>query len=471
MPFRIGLRKEVNPEAPDAPRPTLEWLSSVWAWKVRKDQPTALPEESNIIHRPFLLIRLTLRVLGLVPFTYVKGTYQLKWCSLAAVHAVFVMLWFTALVVSTAVGITRLFSSDVFSNSQNHAMELMGVGIIASCLLNAWVDAINTLYYGRLFCDFLNSWHRLAHDTGLNPTVGLRRSSCIHSLFLFTFVVAMAISSLIGPPAMLLQIIKRLAQVLLLIPEEWLEENTLTVKVALALVALVVCHVYMCYKGSLLIFVSSCKMLKNVLKDWRMQLTNALDAIWREGEGEQTGAVGFDQLVQSHWRVVQMVRNTEKLFSVALQCFYASQVVTMCLELYLVAYRVGMQTHYERGEALWQSLIITQTFTVFLLVSIQASAVYEEAEASVDVLRRGLPYNAPDCVKFHFSELITSLTGSPICITGGKFFYIHRPFIITVVGAVLSYFIIILQLMLPSVGRDRGGEAPLANLTLSDQEL
>lgn len=231
MPFRIGLRKEVNPEAPDAPRPTLEWLSSVWAWKVRKDQPTALPEESNIIHRPFLLIRLTLRILGLVPFTYVKGTYQLKWCSLAAVHAVFVMLWFTALVVSTAVGITRLFSSDVFSNSQNHAMELMGVGIIASCLLNAWVDAINTLYYGRLFCDFLNSWHRLAHDTGLNPTVGLRRSSCIHSLFLFTFVVAMAISSLIGPPAMLLQIIKRLAQVLLLIPEEWLEENTLTVKV------------------------------------------------------------------------------------------------------------------------------------------------------------------------------------------------------------------------------------------------
>lgn len=54
------------------------------------------------------------------------------------------------------------------------------------------------------------------------------------------------------------------------------------------------------------------------------------------------------------------------------------QVVTMCLELYLVAYRVGMQTHYERGEALWQSLIITQTFVVFLLVSIQASAVYEE---------------------------------------------------------------------------------------------
>ncbi|XP_063591226.1 gustatory receptor family protein 3-like [Penaeus indicus] len=163
-----------------------------------------------------------------------------------------------------------------------------------------------------------------------------------------------------------------------------------------------------------------------------------------------------------------MVRNTEKLFSVSLQCFYASQVVTMCLELYLVAYRVGMQTHYERGEALWQSLIITQTFAVFLLVSIQASAVYEEAEASVDVLRRGLPFAAPDRVKFHFGELITSLTGSPICITGGKFFYIHRPFIITVVGAVLSYFIIILQLMLPSVGRDRG-EAPFANLTLSDQ--
>lgn len=233
MPFRIGLRKEVNPEGPDAPRPTLEWLNSVWAWRARNDPPTARPDETNIIHRPFKLIRFTLRILGLVPFTYVKGTYQLRWCSLAAVHAVFVMLWFTALVVTTAVGITRLFNSDVLSKSQNHAMELMGVGIIASCLLNAWVDAVNTLYYGRLFCDFMNSWHRLAQDTGLNPTVGLRRSSCIHSLFLFTFVVAMGISSLVGPPAMLLQIIKRLAQVILLIPEEWLEENTLTVKVIL----------------------------------------------------------------------------------------------------------------------------------------------------------------------------------------------------------------------------------------------
>lgn len=212
-------------------RPTLGWLNSVWAWKVRSEAPPPQPEETNIIHRPFLLIRLTLRILGLVPFSYVKGAYQLRWLSLAAVHTILVMLWFTALVITTAVGISRLFNSDFFSDSQNHTMELMGVGIIASCLLNAWVDAINILYYGRLFCDFMNSWHRLAKDTGLNPTVGLRRSSCIHSFFLFAFVVAMVISSVIGPPAMLLQIIKRLAQVILLIPEDWLEENTPTVKV------------------------------------------------------------------------------------------------------------------------------------------------------------------------------------------------------------------------------------------------
>lgn len=61
----------------------------------------------------------------------------------------------------------------------------------------------------------------------------------------------------------------------------------------------------------------------------------------------------------------------------------------MCLELYLVAYRVGMQTHYERGEALWQSLIITQTFAVFLLVSIQASAVYEEVGMRETVRENG----------------------------------------------------------------------------------
>ncbi|KAK3854709.1 hypothetical protein Pcinc_038838, partial [Petrolisthes cinctipes] len=63
-----------------------------------------------------------------------------------------------------------------------------------------------------------------------------------------------------------------------------------------------------------------------------------------------------------------------------------------------------------------------------------------------------------------FSELTVALTASPICITGGRFFSITRPFIITVVGAVLSYFVIVLQLKLPAVVQQRA-QLQAANIT------
>ncbi|KAK3852506.1 hypothetical protein Pcinc_040923 [Petrolisthes cinctipes] len=74
------------------------------------------------------------------------------------------------------------------------------------------------------------------------------------------------------------------------------------------------------------------------------------------------------------------------------------------------------------------------------------------------LLHPSLPY------PIQFSELTVALTASPICITGGRFFSITRPFIITVVGAVLSYFVIVLQLKLPAVVQQRA-QLQAANIT------
>ncbi|XP_042223625.1 uncharacterized protein LOC121867673 [Homarus americanus] len=438
-------------------------------------------KNKDVLYRPLMLIRLTLRLLGIVPYTYSRTLqeYVLAWRSVAALHTLLVFAWLTALLITTSVGLVRMFLRSQFldKSSESHETELLGVVIIVGCLLNAWVEVLNVVLYGHPICKFLNQWKVLVAETSLDPTKGLRVSSIVHALFLYAFVIAVLVVAVIGPPDKLMDIVDLLAQVLFMVSPEWLRQGTPSVQVVRVVVGVVVGHLYMVYKGSLFLLVSICQMLYNVFNCWRHQLTSTLEAAWTNGEAVHTNhgpvhtnhrpvhtnhgpvhtgqVVEMSQLVQSHWQMVQMVRETETIFSSTLQCFYATQVVTLCLELYLIAYRIGIGAGYHGQEAVWQTLIMVQTCIVFFLVSLKASRVGEEAETSVDVLRRGLPYTASDKDKFHFRELTVALTSSPVCITGGRFFTINRPFIITVVGAVLSYFIIVLQLKLPSVSQER----------------
>ncbi|KAK8723829.1 hypothetical protein OTU49_011564 [Cherax quadricarinatus] len=433
-------------------------------------------KEKDLLHRPLLLIRITLSLLGIVPYSYNSDThrYVLNWRSWAGLHTIGVFLWLCALLVSTSVGIVRVFvQSQFLQESGNHELELMGVVIIVGCLLNAWVEVINVIILGRSLCNFLNLWQMFSARTSLDPTRRLRFASCVYAIFLYAFVFAVLVVAVLGPSDMLMGIVDLLTQVLFLVSPQWLAQETLAVQVVRVVVALVVCHLYMVYKGSLFLFVSICHMLHNVLEGWRNQLSHTLHVAWQDAgldhleQHSSCQVVQLDQLVQSHCQVVMMVRKTETIFSSTLQCFYATQVVTLCLELYLVAYRIGVGTGYYGHEAIWQAIIISQTCIVFFLVSLKASRVCEEAERCVDVLRHGLPYTASDKDKFHFGELTVALTSSPICISGGRFFTINRPFIITVVGAVLSYFVIVLQLKLPSASSVRQNLAALNTTTFN----
>lgn len=83
------------------------------------------------------------------------------------------------------------------------------------------------------------------------------------------------------------------------------------------------------------------------------------------------------------------------------------------------------------------------------MVSLSAAAIEEVANDSIDILRRGIPFNTSNRDKFNMEELTMALTRSPIYITGGKFFVINRPFIITVMSAVITYFIVMIQFMQP----------------------
>ncbi|XP_042235139.1 uncharacterized protein LOC121874885 [Homarus americanus] len=125
--------------------------------------------------------------------------------------------------------------------------------------------------------------------------------------------------------------------------------------------------------------------------------------------------------------------------------YFATTVVIVCTELYLLA--KGVAGVYRVEELVILVLLTLQTSWLLVHVSLAAGTVQEQAEASGDVLGRGLPYEASDRDKFNVGELARSLTTSQVYITGGNFFIINRSFILTVVSVVASYFIVILQFM------------------------
>ncbi|XP_045116719.1 uncharacterized protein LOC123507672 [Portunus trituberculatus] len=432
------------------------------AWLGPLEPPAQTPTKEHVRRKQSLMlpriISCTYRVFGMHPCTFDRTTHQytMRWCSPSAWYSLVLLAWLSLLLVMSLVGMVRLFSSDFHSGSRADEMQLMAMLIIVGCLLNAWMNMLCRLLHWRSFCDFINRWMHIASTTDLHP---FRRSDIMLFVYvasLIAFLGSITAMSMSTSSDLFLGAVDVLARVLLLTEDKAPDNTSWKTQVFHVVLAVVVVQIYLVYKLSLFFFVAACHFLYNSLDAWRGQLSGCLEAIWEDStDTGGGGGGGFEadlaQLVNLHYELVQMVRHTERLFSPTLQCFYGTQVVTLCLELYLVAYRVGIGAPFHHLEAAWQLLVIVQTCLVFLFVSLKASRVAEAAENCTDILRRSLPYSASVREKYHFSELVVALTSDRICITGGRFFYINRPFIITVVGAVVSYFVIVLQLKLPTV--------------------
>ncbi|KAK7067040.1 hypothetical protein SK128_007179 [Halocaridina rubra] len=393
-------------------------INTIETEKVEARSATEKNGSENVLYGPTKIIRITLMIVGIVLYTFneSKNEFEFRWCSVAAIHTLITYAWLNALMVTTSIGLARLFLYPIPSpTSGSHEMELMAVIIIVGCLFNAWVEVFNLFCNRHTFCKFINNLDSLHKKTGFDLAKGLRKSSFILMIFLGAFILAMLVAGVFGGQSMQ-GIVDALTRVLFLVPQEYLNQETAAVKVVHVVMGIVIGHLFVIYKGSLFVFVAICHVLQNALRDWKIQLSNTLEVIWgvedspsatkaitgrRKGKERDSSsvkaveigkrhAVSMDQLVQYHWDVVKSVRETEKLFATTLQCFYATQVVTLCLELYLVAYRVSVGEEYRREEVAWQTIIITQTFVVFFLVSLKASFVFEECHVA-----RGMPFGTP----------------------------------------------------------------------------
>ncbi|XP_047472615.1 uncharacterized protein LOC125027565 [Penaeus chinensis] len=426
----------------------------------------------DVLRKPLRLLQMTNRAVGVLPYRFCesRGKYEMAWKSVPCAHTLLTGVYMTALILTAATGIARrIMANDFFGGGPEvrnvQGIKLMGIILVGGNLFNAWFQVFFVLYVSPRYCSLLNSWNVLAEASALDPTAGVR--AAVYKLvgFLAVFWLVVFLMTVAGEPKIVSHVLDGVAETLLLVPPSWLARAAPTAKVVRLLVCFVCLHIFGIFKGSLFSFTTNCHMLKNGFAAWNKQLATGLEDIWRR-QDKTRGRLGH--LVQSHCHLVSLVRETEAIFGPMLQCYYASTVVILCTELYLLAYRIGSKD-YSVDSVVTTGLLTLQTAAVFVQVSLAAGAVEEVANDSVDVLRRGLPYNTSERDRFNRDELVTALTGSQISITGGKFFVINRPFIITVISAVVTYFIVMIQFMQP--GLEAVHEQPLAgglNITVDN---
>ncbi|KAK3854707.1 hypothetical protein Pcinc_038836 [Petrolisthes cinctipes] len=388
-----------------------------------------------------------LQTLGTIPYMYDERRYQyiLTWCSWPAAYTILITVYMIVLLVVSVIGLVPVMTGTMplDNNSSVAALKLIGVILILECVVNALGQLVSNIVFGRRGCRLLNSWHHLIASSQLDPTSGLMSTHIRQLVFLVLFWAANLTMAVLGRPSLVTQLLDGLTLVMLGQPSPHQ-----MVRVWMCLVAL---HVFSVYKGGLFSFTSCCHLLSNAFTAWNSRLAIAIEGergrglfveVWNGRGG------GLGQLVLIHHQLVSLVRETEAVFGPTLQCYFASTIVVLCAELYLLASRLGSSHNAAEG-AMAAGLLIVQTLAVFAQVSLAAAGVQEASEGSMDIVRRGLPYNCSDKDKFHREELTTSLTSSTIHISGGRYFIINRPFILTVVSAVATYFIVMLQLLQP----------------------
>ncbi|XP_071536121.1 pancreatic triacylglycerol lipase-like isoform X4 [Panulirus ornatus] len=177
-----------------------------------------------------------------------------------------------------------------------------------------------------------------------------------------------------------------------------------TARMVHAAVCLIALHQFTINKGYVFSFTSHCHLLKTGLALWNAQLGRAINEVWRR---ERCREERLGRLLESRYHLVTMVRDTQEVFSPVLQCYFATAIVIVCTELYLLAKCVGSGTYQVEGIVVLV-LLTLQTSWLLFHVSLAAGAVQEQV-----------------------GELTRSLSMSAVYITGGNFFIINRSFILT----------------------------------------
>ena len=151
------------------------------------------------------------------------------------------------------------------------------------------------------------------------------------------------------------------------------------------------------------------------------------------------------QLARQHFRLVQLVQNMDTAFGLIITTYFISLVGIVIFTIhFFVDYLVNSPTM-----SLWLFIVILAPSSITLLnVALVASNVQRDAMQGFESLR-GSSLGTRREEKEVLEALLTSFQGPQPVLTGLGLFHITRPFILSVGGIIITYFILLYQTRQP----------------------
>ncbi|CAG7816846.1 unnamed protein product [Allacma fusca] len=234
-------------------------------------------------------------------------------------------------------------------------------------------------------------------------------------------------------------------------------------------------------------FTFFCRVLRNASFIWNERFRNHLMKENPNPDDQTRVRLDMMLLTQDHLILVQLFKMTESLFCVALQWFYAFQVITVTLAMYGFALITGVMScqkfwglvedhncsetsdrlndwgnnvelySFERpnvdpsirkvGDSLTYLLIFVQSFTTLFIITHAGAAAHEEAMRGWQILRRNSFMTAANVFDRNFvhSLIISFARNNPMQISAGGYFVVNKRLLIEIILATMVYFITLLQ--------------------------
>ncbi|CAG7712545.1 unnamed protein product [Allacma fusca] len=435
--------------------------------------------QENQVEKVFSPMRLILQILGRFPFTpvptskrnnnesdgkpYSDSLFTFHWLYFAITSIISLVIFFFM-----SMGFANVYLGwelSLFNNSQFHECEeemfeenLVPFVLVWSCLLHSIVGNISFFKNRKLIVNYLNQWETTVKTLEVKLSISIRNYLIVANCWFLGFL---AIVVFFYHFKILRQAVGG-AEVIALLCLKPFIGNVLNSNMgdrhswfpamsAIANFALV----YSMYASRALLFLYAykCKLLRFTFKKWNQRVEKLLDE--NPYEMESSILKNWENLYRDHVILIKTVKETDKVFAGILQAYYASQIMNMCFELYYLArsgtfksssINCAVTEVNQHGDIVAAVLLLIQNVSIFLQVSLVAAYVQDEAQKGYDILRnKGVPLCFQSRPKRYFVQSLMQSFSQKIVMTGGKFFSIDRPFVITVLGAVCTYFVIILQ--------------------------
>ena len=324
-------------------------------------------------------------------------------------------------------------------------------------ILNHAAQSINVVCRGNLMAQFLTEWEATVKDLGFKKTRGILLRLALEIVYtcaMFAFVVYLEFederqgnfdkTQKSATPTHFVRDTVKSVIIITLHPFSSDFESVIENNFANAMSTLFMFYVYISFKSTIIFYTYVCTTLSQMFKLWNERAKWCLQRCGRIENQEKDEKL--PDLACHHFRLVQLVQNMDTGFGLIITTYFISLVGIVIFTIhFFVGYLVSSPTM-----SFWLFIVILAPSSISLLnVALAASNVQREAMQGFESLR-GAALETLDLEEKEVLEsLLISFQGPQPILTGLGLFQITRPFILSVGGIIVTYFILLYQTRQP----------------------